>query len=261
MTDPEQSFIKELDIFRTEAQAGTQFLYANLAVDAILRKNRKALNAVDRTPLFWKTNLGALQTSLFIVLGRIFDQSSNHNIDKLLRIAQENIGIFSKPALAGRKKRESRDAHKWLPDYLKDVHEPTSADFKRLRREVANYRKIYERNYRDIRHKIFAHKEVSEAVDVEKLFSKTDIRELQKIFVFVNALYEALWQLLHNGHAPVLRPMRYSVQSIMRKRKPEWHSQSVQERIVGEIQDFFTILVSSAQQSARPGRTMRRRAG
>lgn len=262
MTDPEQSFINELEIFRTEAQAGAQFLYANLAINAILGKNKRALNAVNRTPLFWKINMGALQTSFFIVLGRIFDQNSNHNIDKLLRIAQNNnIGIFSKAALAGRKRRESHDADKWLPEYLKDVYEPTNADFTRLRREVANYRKIYERNYRDIRRKIFAHKEVSEAVDVEKLFSRTNIRELQKVFVFVNALYEALWQLLHNGRAPVLRPMRYSVQSIMRKRKPEWHNQSVQERIVGEIQDFFTILVSSTHQGAQRRRAKRRRAG
>ncbi len=81
MSGAEQAFIRELEIFRSEAQAGAQFLYAYLAFNAIIGKNRKALDLVNETPLLWKTSMGALQTSLFIVLGRIFDQSSKHNID------------------------------------------------------------------------------------------------------------------------------------------------------------------------------------
>jgi len=256
MTDPQQSFTHELEIFRAEAEAGAQFLYANLAVNAILARDKKALNAVNRTPLFWKTNMGALQTAFFIVLGRVFDQQSRHNIDSLLKIAQKNIAIFSKAALAERKRRASHNADEWLSDYLKDAYEPTNADFRLLRKQVTRYRKIYEKNYRDIRSKIFAHKEISETTEVEELFSKTNIRELQKVFVFVNSLCEALWQLLHNGKKPVLKPMRYSVKAIMRTWKPERHGQSVQERVVGEAQDFFLAFVKGAQ----PGRAKRRRA-
>ena len=119
---------------------------------------------------------------------------------------------------------------------------------------------IYITNYRDIRHKIYAHKEVSDAEDTQKLFSKTNIRELQRVFVFVNALYEALWQLLYNGRKPVLRPMRYSVRSMVSDRKPEWQSQTVQERLVGEVSDFLKALTKSAQQDAQPGRAKKRRA-
>src|SRR6476660_2858384 len=86
--DAETQFTRELEVFRTEADSALQFLYTFSAINAVLTKDKQALRAVNRTPLFWKTNLGALQTGFFIVLGRIFDQNSRHNIDTVLRLAQ-----------------------------------------------------------------------------------------------------------------------------------------------------------------------------
>lgn len=260
MANPEQQFIHELEVFRTEAQVGAQFLYAYLSFNSVINEKKKTYNEVNKTPLFWNTTMGSLQTSFFIVLGRIFDQKSKHNIDRLIKIAQDNKDIFSKAALAKRKKSGSANADEWLDDYLKSVYEPTAKDFRELRKKIREFRKIYESNYRDIRHKIYAHKAVSDAEEIQKLFSKTNIRELQKVFVFVNALYEALWELLYNGRKPILRRMRYSVKSMMRNRKPEWQSQTVQERMVGEISDFLSTLTSNAQQGAQPGRAKKRRA-
>ena len=260
MATPEQQFIRELEVFRTEAQAGAQFLYAYLSFNSIVSEKKKTYREVNKTPLFWNTTMGSLQTSFFIVLGRIFDQNSTHNIDRLIKIAQENRDIFSKEALAKRKKKDSTNADEWIDEYLKGIYEPTAKDFRELRKKVKEFRKIYETNYRDIRHKIYAHKEVSDAEDVQKLFSKTNIRELQRVFVFVSALYEAMWQLLYNGKKPVLRRMRYSVRSMVRDRKPEWQSQTVQERLVGEVSDFLKALTKNAQQGAQPGRAKKRRA-
>ena len=260
MATPEQQFIRELEVFRTEAQAGAQFLYANLSFNSIVSEKKKTHREVNKTPLFWNTAMGALQTSFFIVLGRIFDQNSTHNIDRLVKFAQENRDIFSKESLAKRKKKDSPNADEWIDDYLKGIYEPTAKDFREIRKKVKEFRKIYENNYRDIRHKIYAHKEVSDAEDTQKLFSKTNIRELQRVFMFVNALYEALWQLLYNGKKPVLERMRYSVRSMVRDRKPEWQSQTVQERLVGEVSDFLAALTKNAQQGAQPGRAKKRRA-
>lgn len=253
MINPEQRFIRELEVFRTEAQSGAQFLYGYLAFNSIISANKKAFNAVNKTPFFWNTTMGALQTGFFIVLGRIFDQRSTHNIDRLLKLAQDNINIFSKEALANRKRQDSANADEWLDDYLKTSYEPASTDFRALRKKVREHRKIYEANYQDIRHKIYAHKEVTEAEEVQKLFSKTNIRELQKAFIFVNALYQALWELLYNGRKPVLRPMRYTVMKMIRDRKPEWQSQSVQERMVGEVHDFLKVLSGNDHQMPRLG--------
>ena len=204
--------------------------------------------------------MGAYQTSFFIVLGRIFDQKSPHNIDRLLKVAQENIDIFKKASLEKRKRKESDNASDWIDDYLKDVYVPVAADFRELRKKVREYRKIYNNNYRDIRHKIYAHKQITDTEEVQKLFSKTNIRELQKVFVFVNALYEALWQLFYNGRKPVLRRMRYSVNNMRRARKPEWQSKTVQERMVAEVEDCLKNLANITQQGAQHGRAKKRRA-
>src|SRR5262249_33454551 len=143
--------------------------------------------------------------------GRIFDQTSMHNLDRLLRVAQDHPQIFSKVALGHRKQGANSDPPEWLADYLSDVYEPTPQDFRRLRSHVRKWRKIYEGNYRDLRRKLFAHKEISDHADIDALFAKANIRELQRLFAFLGSLYEALWQLFFNGRKPVLRPQRYSV--------------------------------------------------
>lgn len=253
MTKTEQKFINELEIFRSEAQAGAQLLYGYLSFNSVIRGSKQTLNAVNRTPLFWNTTMGAYQTSFFIVLGRIFDQNSPHNIDRLLKVAQENIDVFTKESLEKRKRNESKNADEWIDEYLKSVYEPKAKDFRGLRKKVVEHRKLYINNYQDIRHKIYAHKEITDSEEVQKLFSKTNIRELQKVFVFVNALYEALWQLFYNGRKPVLRRMRYSVKNMRRTKKPEWQSRTVQERIVAEVEDCLKYLANH-QQVAEHGR-------
>ena len=260
MTKNEKKFTAELEIFRSEAQAGAQFLYGYLSFNSIVSEKKKTLHAVNRTPFFWNTTMGAYQTSFFIVLGRIFDQKSPHNIDRLLKVAQENIEIFSKASLEKRKRAESDNAHEWIGDYIKSVYEPNAKDFRALRKKVNEHRSIYKANYSDIRHKIYAHKEITDSEEVQKLFSNTNIRELQKVFVFVNALYEALWQLFYNGRKPILHRMRYSVKSMRKARKPEWQIQTVQERMVAEVEDCLNHLANNAKQVVQPRRAKKWRA-
>jgi AbiU2 len=171
----------ELEVFRTEAESGIQFFYAYLAVHAVAENNRPVYQLLNKAPLFWNTSLGALQTAAFIALGRVFDQNSTHNLDRLLRGAQDNPQLFSKAALGRRKQGANVDPPEWLEDYLSEMYEPTPQDFRRLRSYVRRWRKIYV--------------------------------ELQRMFAFLSSLYEALWQLFFNGRKPVLRPQRYSVEA------------------------------------------------
>ncbi len=236
---PEQKFENELEIFRTETQTAVQFFYAYLTIHAVAGDRPAVHRLLNRAPQFWNTNLGALQTSSFIVLGRIFDQTSKHNLDRLLKIGQTNLAIFSKAALGARKQRADPGAAAWLGAYLKDAYVPTPKDFRHLRSLVRKHRATYEAKYRDLRHKLFAHKEVSNPADVSTLFAKTNVRELQRILLFLLALYDALWVLFVNGHKPVLRMRRYSVARI-RKNPSAGKGGSLQERLIREIEQFLT---------------------
>ncbi len=250
MKTKEDKFTHELEVYRTEVQSAIQFFYSFLAINASLAGNKKALDIVNKSPLFWNTTIGALQTSLFIALGRVFDQQSAHNVDRLLKVAHENSEIFASKALEGRKRAGSVNADEWIGEYMVGVYVPTASDFRRLRSHVKKYRKIYEAGYRDIRRKVYAHKELSVADEIQALYAKTNIREMQKLLIFLNQLYVALWELFHNGRKPVLRPMKYSVASMRKAQTPEWQSKHVQERIVAETEKFFRLITTTANQAA-----------
>lgn len=192
---------------------------------------------LDKFALFWNTNLGALQTGAFIALGRVFDQQSPHNLDRLLKMARENPQIFSKEALGRRKQGANSNPPEWLDDYLRSVYEPTPEDFRKLRDSVKKWRKIYESNYRDIRHKVFAHKEVSDHAEIHALFAKTEIEELQSLFAFLGSLYQALWQLFFNGLKPDLTAPA---------------GESVQDRITQEAKQFLLVAAGVTQPDAYP---------
>jgi hypothetical protein len=239
MTTPEHQFKRELEVFRNEAEAASQLLFGYFAVHAIAADRPEVHRLLNTAPLFWNTALHALQLSAHIVLGRIFDQNSPHNIDTVLRLGQQNLEIFSKEALGARKKAESSNASEWLEEYLKTTYEPTIADFRRLRSHVAKRRKIYDVKYRDIRSKFYAHKQVLEGKEVDALFSKTNVQEIRRLFVFLQALHEALRQLFYNGRKPVLNPVRYSVKRMLDLPSPQGGRNSVQEDITHEIEKFL----------------------
>lgn len=246
MPTPDATFEQELEVFRTETEAGTQFFYAYLTVHAVAGDHNSVYRKLNEAPLFWNTALAALQTATFIALGRVFDQQSPHNIDKVLGFARDHSEIFTRSALAKRKQGTSTARPDWLDDYLLGTYIPVAADFRRLRNHVKERRKIYERSYRDLRRKVFAHKELTDRAAVQALFARTNIRELQRLFAFLNSFNETMWQLFFNGRKPVLRPRRYSVKRMRDFPSPATRRDGVQERIVHEAEKFLLAASSVA---------------
>jgi competence CoiA-like predicted nuclease len=238
------NFEHHLEEFRKEVQGGTQFFYAMLAIRALATDNKNILATLNDSSLFWNTNIGALQTSFFVTLGRIFDQKSSYNVDTLLKIAQNHMEIFSKTSLAERKRATSSSADEWLPQYLSRVYEPSHDDFRCMKKYLRKYRAIYQKNYNPIRNKIYAHKELSLQSDKNLLFSQTRIPEIQKLFWFLNQLYVILWELYFNGKAPEIRRLPYSLTRMMQKENPGHGGRTVQESIVDEVKKFFSKQVS-----------------
>ncbi len=96
-------FETELEIFRTEEETAQQYFFSYLSVRSLAAKNTAVLAAMNTTPLFWITTHHAMLLSAIVALGRIFDQRSKHNIDRLMSIASGDLTVFSKAALAARK--------------------------------------------------------------------------------------------------------------------------------------------------------------
>lgn len=248
MKIPDQQFWHELEIFRTEAEAAAQFFYAERAVHEVAANDKFVYRFLNKSPLFWNTCLGALQTATFMALGRVFDQGSPHNIYRVLRIAQDNPEIFSKAALGLRKQANSSNQPDWLAKFLHDAYEPKPKDFRRLRAYILKRRRIYESKFEGVRHKFFAHKAASDEAEIAALFGKIKVSELQQLVAFLLSLHEALWQLFINGRKPVLRPSRYSIKRMRAIPSPGGQQRAVQEEITHEVE---RLLVSASRTTRR----------
>jgi hypothetical protein len=252
VTSPaEQSFIDELEGFRREASAVSQFVLSYLSIHSIAAGNASVRRALNRHPLFWNTALAAFQQAGIVALGRIFDQTSPHNIDALLRNAERSRHIFDKSFLASRKQGLAANAPQWLPAYLLDVHVPKQADFRRLRKMVAKHRRIYDAQFRDIRNKIFAHRQVSDDAATAALFSKAKLRDLQKLSRFLNQLHEAMWHAFNNGRRPALMPMPYSAKNLVRRRLDNLRTGRGPELIVKQVKGVIRDLAQPVASKPR----------
>jgi AbiU2 len=209
-TKPEARFEYELEVFRRESDEAVQHLYAYLTMHAVAGDHKVVRQLYNSAPLFWLTTLRALQTSVFIVLGRIFSQDSEHNLDALLRIAEQDREIFSQESLARRKSSiPGLDVKK----YVSDAYVPTADDFRGFRRQVREWRGIFEA-YRAVRNQVFAHAEVSQPDDLQALFAKTNIQELEVLVTDLVTFHSRLQNLLQNGFKPTGDRVNSSVQEL-----------------------------------------------
>jgi hypothetical protein len=90
-------------------------------------------------------------------------------------------------------------------------------DAKGLSLLVKKYRKIYESQYEEIRHRHIANTDLVDGPELWALHAKTNIRDLERLIVFLNKFHRALWEMYYNGERPRLRPMRWSVRSLVRE--------------------------------------------
>jgi hypothetical protein len=240
MTDAGQAFEQELEILRTEAEEAAQHLYAYLAIRATAAQHSEVASLLNTAALFWNTTLRALQTSAFITLGRVFDDDKkSHRVARLLRLAVDNPQIFTLDALAVRKQGNNPTRPDWLDEYLATAYAPAPADFEWLQTKVDEHKAIYDKTYKQLRNKIFAHKDIQSNAKIHEVFARTNIREWQTLTLFLHSVYNALWQLYFNGMKLDLREHPPSVEDMLSKPIPARRQVPAQEKIAHEATDFL----------------------
>jgi hypothetical protein len=95
-------------------------------------------------------------------------------------------------------------------EYASDRHDLTVQDIRAMRKAVDKWRKVYFARYRDIRHKIFAHRGAN-SLEAEALMAKTNVDEMKEMLGFLHALHQSLQQLHANGLVPNLTPATFEV--------------------------------------------------
>ncbi len=185
----------ELETFRIDEETAQQFFFAYLGVRDLTARRPDVLAVVNRNPMFWRTMHYSMFVSTFIWLGRMFDQQSAHNVNLLLRMIERNLPTLNRDALRDRKAKVITPEQ--AAEYVASKHEMTIDDVRALRKDVADWRRIYEPVYRHIRDHLARNKKgVS---DLDALLAITNIEEMKRMFGFFHALHEGLVELYLNG--------------------------------------------------------------
>lgn len=235
-------FLIQLENFRNESSIASQYMYAEMAIQHAASKSKTLLNKLNNTPRFWIVCGASLQTSAYISIGRIFDNTSKYNINKLIDSMERNLDIFQLEALAIRKLDGKKEEPEWLQGYLQGAYVPSINDVERLRKMVSKYRLIYERAIKPPRNKYLAHREKEDREEVQALFANGKIDELWRLVVFLLKLHELLWEQYHNGKKPVFRSMRHSVKTIYDATRQR---NSPHELIIADVKKVMQVLEQS----------------
>jgi hypothetical protein len=246
----DQKFEEALKIFETQVAETTQFWFAASTMNEVAKRNTDTLNALNLTPSFWITARVAMEYQAILTAAKIFGprKTNPHNIDYLFQVVRETrVGVFSKNRLEARKRHGSPNADEWIGDYMKGVYVPTARDVNRLHELSKRHRRTYETQYADVRNLHVAHHVLVDATARSAMFQKTRIRDFEKLIVFLNQLHDALLNMYHNGNRPKLRPMPYSVRSLVAKKLTDLRENPNHEHIVAETRMCMSLITQAAK--------------
>jgi hypothetical protein len=114
---------EEIEIFRKDEESAQQTFFAYIGIRDLIARRPDVHAAINRNAMFWLTTHRALFVSTFVGLGRIFDQDSAHNLDRLLSIVGRNIPELGRDAL--RQRKEQVISAEQAAEYVKEKHETT----------------------------------------------------------------------------------------------------------------------------------------
>lgn len=201
-----------IDNLRKETETTLRVFYALRQFQLFLTTS-EGVEKINKNPDFWRIYETSLRTNMFVGIRRLYEaKPGTFNFQRFIDSCIENISLFSKDALRERKIRDSRNAHEWLDDYMKDVYEPNESDFKSLARLVRGNSKNMKGPYIDAATKIYAHAIHMDHASMQKLIEKLNFEEIEQALTSIWHAYEQVWQMFENGARPhfEIRPYPYA---------------------------------------------------
>jgi hypothetical protein len=195
----EADYKRLFGLIEGQITGATKAFYTYMEINKFAATGNENYQKINRDGHFWSGQLYALQTTWFIILGRLFDRTKDaYSIHDFLEATVDYKDFFSKKSLAERKRAAAGRAEpEWLPGYLKSAWEPTTADLEKIRSSIQASDTKWKKLYQPIRNKVFAHTD-SQAV-VTDLFRDTLVGDIEDILHDLNKIRTAIFQLLENG--------------------------------------------------------------
>ncbi len=195
----EAEYERNFSLIADQISGATRAFYTYTEINKFAGENNENYQKINRDGHFWSGQLYALQTTWFIILGRIFDPARGaYSIHDFLASTVAYKGFFSKDALAERKRTASGRAEpEWLDGYVNAAWEPTAADLEKIRATVEASDAKWKEVYQPIRNKVFAHNDPKAVI--ADLFRDTLVGDIEDILHDLNKIRTAVFQLLENG--------------------------------------------------------------
>ena len=201
----EAEFERDCRRLWSEIEDAVAIFYTAEEIQDCGRRDENILNAIQHDALFWNVQVHALQSALFIALGRIFDISGDaYSIHKLMRNTGQHFTLlFSPEALRARKAKLNLQPQD-LDNYFVGLWEPDPLAVKTLRKALAPHVKRYSDVYLPLRNQYFAHTLVVDQTVVNNLFANTNRLELEETLLFAREVVALIQEMYLNGSEPKL---------------------------------------------------------
>jgi AbiU2 len=204
----EDEYWRMFHLIRGDVEGAIKTNSAYLRVNSLAVADPNIYAKLNHFADFWRLHDFALQTTFFIIFGRLFDmRTDSHSIPKLVDATIANPAFFTKASLRNRKREASRITGadpQWLIDYVKAAWEPNSADLELFRTALAPHYDKFRTIYKPIRHKFFAHKSKESEAAIQGLFDKTNSADVNEILRFLYTLIWAINEIAWNATRPDL---------------------------------------------------------
>lgn len=212
----ETQYMEELDLIINEVNTAIECFYTYNEIHNYAAEDTRIFKFLNENPTFWSINLYSLQTTFFIVLGRIFDNGPDtHSIHKLLAATVAHPEFFSKNALAARKAAAGLKPYE-VELFIANVFEPQKSDLRDLKKRLS--RKSYDAICADIRNHVSAHNILIGKQDVGALFDKALISEINNMLHNLKDILDALRDLVQNGRRPEFGVRTYEYPNRIKQR-------------------------------------------
>ncbi len=148
----ESEFWDDLQHLSTEVEHAIEIYYVYEEINHLGAKSSAAFSAFNNDALFWNVQALSLQTSLFIILGRIFDTSPDAlSIRRVLNSASAHPEFFSRQSLAARM-AERKIGQEYIDNLIVGAWAPSDgSDFKYLKKATSPHHQCAVRNDRQSR--------------------------------------------------------------------------------------------------------------
>jgi hypothetical protein len=206
-------------------------------------------DAIDRYAGFWNMIFGSLQSSGIIALGRMYDDDAQTlSLPKLIEYAETYSGIFSHAAFQTRKTNNGMSPA--LAAGMVQNEPPFQrAQLQPLRDEFNAMKKIWDEEFKTIRHKVFAHAGRLTRQEIDELFGKALVEKMENLTVFPLRLTASLWDLYTNARSIRPYPVATRIPDVLANVPGNVISNLEHEHAAKTTVEFLKSLIPPAPQS------------